>query len=1269
MGDRWLVERWGAADGLPVEHISSLDRGPTGHLWLATKGGLFRFDGATAASAGVGGVDGVHSPRVLQVARQPGSDALWVSFVDGRLERRSPAGTTLFDQVGPGEPSMVSDGQTLWLCAGSHELFALEDRPRVAATLDRELHRLEVDRAGGLWNHDGRGGASSRVDVAAGTAVEVPQPGGGGPWAGQWDGDRAREGAVLRRAGELVMEVEGGILDMFEDEDGLWIASGAGLLRVRPQPVEHRAAPDGLGPSVERLWWQDDTETLWARSSGRHWWSVGDPAVRLGHDALAALEAQDGPRAGPEALPLPAGDDELWWAVDGAVWEEDPAAGVLVAQPSSPEFWSPLTSWIDPGGQLWLSTSRGVHRWEDSTWRALPGETGDPLRQALSFVALPSGAVVGGAQGGLVWWDGPQVLGPTAPWPTTVRHLRAAGGWLWLSTEERGFCVVATADLPSRLGQEGAWRCLTESSGLGTYGVHVSLPDTEGRIWVSANRGLGWADAALLDAFARGERAGVSFTWLDAGDGMGSTEANGSLAGAAHPLADGRLAFPTQDGVAIVHPERVRRPAAPAVRFTSVHVDDARSRGPLHEAPPAASVKVSWDSASLGWPDQVHFRHRLDPDDPSDPEAGFGTPSQATSLLLTELAAGDHQLQVQAGVAGVWGPTSTVSIRRTPAWHDRTAPRVLAVLAVLATAGMAVQLRLRAGRRREQELSERVTAATRALHEVGLDLERRNGELAEQARTLDARNATLRDTTERLRALHLASSALAERLQQLDASRRQLFANVSHELRTPIALIVGPLGVLAERLQGEDHETVALALRNSERLHTLVGQVLDLARADSGALQLGVERLAIGSRIEAIVQRFPTLDQSHPLQLDLPQPDPLVWCDPEMLDTIVGNLIGNARSHGAGPIELRVETLDEHDGRPPSVRVSVQDGGPGLPAGGEDLLFRRFAQGPGGVSRGGMGLGLALVQQLVELHGGELSAENAPGGGAVFSFTLPLGVEHLDLDDIARPAARALQPELPALAEGPTEGAQILLVEDNPDLRAFLHTHLSERYPTRAVASAEAGQELLEAESFDLLVSDIMLPGASGLELVAWVRDQPRLAELPVLLISAKGDVGDRVEGLALADDYLAKPFQMRELLARCGALLRRPGRRGLAGPDAPAASAEGPPVVSADAALLARLESETDARMSDADLDLDTLAYAVGLSRRSLHDRLQAMGLPSPGVWLRERRLDRAEVLLDARAFDTVGEVAAAVGLSRSYFSRAFKARTGVSPGTRLGR
>lgn len=260
---------------------------------------------------------------------------------------------------------------------------------------------------------------------------------------------------------------------------------------------------------------------------------------------------------------------------------------------------------------------------------------------------------------------------------------------------------------------------------------------------------------------------------------------------------------------------------------------------------------------------------------------------------------------------------------------------------------------------------------------------------------------------------------------------------------------------------------------------------------------------------------------------------------------------------------------------------------------------------------------------------------------------LPLGTAHLAPDeiDLERGGAPAAAPE-PRAGE---RGARILLVEDHDQLRAWLAESLGENFRVVAARDGVEALALATRSTFDLVISDVKMPGMDGLALVRQLRRLPGGAGLPLMLISARQEVDDRVEGLELADDYLAKPFQMPELLARARALLRR---------NAPPA-----PLSEDSATFFAELRSCAEARLADRDFSAGALAKAMAMSPRTLQLRMVEPDLPTPNEWLRNLRIEQAEALLRSGAAGSVGDAAAAVGMERAYFSRVYAARTGRPP------
>ncbi len=415
----------------------------------------------------------------------------------------------------------------------------------------------------------------------------------------------------------------------------------------------------------------------------------------------------------------------------------------------------------------------------------------------------------------------------------------------------------------------------------------------------------------------------------------------------------------------------------------------------------------------------------------------------------------------------------------------------------------------------------------------------------------------------------------AEALAELDRAKTTFFSNVSHEFRTPLALVLGSLDHLLEGADGSvapEQRTLALvARRNGMRLLKLVNTLLDFARIEAGRIEATYEETDLPALTAELASNFRSAAERAGLALvvDCPPIGEPVWVDRDMWEKIVLNLLSNAFKFTLdGRIEVR---LRAEGGR---AILSVADTGTGVPA--EELphLFERFHRVRGARARSveGTGIGLALVQELVRLHGGTASVESAVDRGSTFSVAIPLGRAHLPADRIAAartqastatgaaafveealrwlPGAEVDGPERaaelddapslggePAAAAGPRP--RIVLADDNADMRDYIRRLLAPSYDVEAVRHGAAALEALRRERPALLVTDVMMPVLDGLALLREVRADPELRTLPVVVLSARAGAEARIEGIAAgADDYLAKPFSARELLARVAAQL-----------------------------------------------------------------------------------------------------------------------------------
>lgn len=413
----------------------------------------------------------------------------------------------------------------------------------------------------------------------------------------------------------------------------------------------------------------------------------------------------------------------------------------------------------------------------------------------------------------------------------------------------------------------------------------------------------------------------------------------------------------------------------------------------------------------------------------------------------------------------------------------------------------------------------------------------------------------------------------SEALAELDRAKTAFFSNVSHEFRTPLTLILGPVGdILADRAEAlapRHRDRLEIVYRNSLRLQKLVNSLLDFSRIEAGRVQARYEPTDLAALTSELASNFRSACEKAGLKLivDCPKLDEPVYVDRDMWEKITLNLLSNAFKYTLeGEIAVCVRQSNE------TAELVIRDTGVGIPEEEMPKLFERFhrVEGTRGRTQEGSGIGLALVQELVRLHGGKVSANSKLGEGTAIRVVMRFGKGHLNADRIGVPSdlastvlgaapfleealrwlpdesgesdVSAFEPlttnepmgQILAPAGEAAERPRVLLADDNADMRDYVRRLLLRQYEVVAVPDGHAALEAARRKPPDLVISDVMMPGLDGFGLVKALRERRETRELPILLLSARAGEEARIEGLeAGADDYLTKPFGAKELMAR----------------------------------------------------------------------------------------------------------------------------------------
>ena len=509
--------------------------------------------------------------------------------------------------------------------------------------------------------------------------------------------------------------------------------------------------------------------------------------------------------------------------------------------------------------------------------------------------------------------------------------------------------------------------------------------------------------------------------------------------------------------------------------------------------------------------------------------------------------------------------------------------------------------------------------------------------------------------------------------EEANKAKLQFFTNISHELRTPLTLIADPVNYIIhdDNLNSQQRSMLQIVQRNVLVLTQLVSEILDFRKVQNGKMELRLSDFNLAESMKQWIMLFSVSAQKKHIAISMDAPDTIMLrADQDKIERICYNLLSNALKYTSEGGEISL-TAKEENGR---VMISVADNGCGISSDELPYIFDRFYQAKN--AGRGTGIGLAIVKAFTELHHGEVSATSIEGKGSTFTIHIPVRqkgeVTNQPTEKIEQLVEPSSAEEVPNQARHideliqpyQTDKPEVLIIDDNIDIRTYLRSVLSEKYNVSEAADGKVGLELARKIVPDIVLSDIMMPVMDGLAFCQQLKTDKAISHIPVILLTARSLDEQRAEGYEHgADAYLSKPFSLRLLLSRIDNLiesrkkLNQTWSKGVEDDEIGNISNE------IDKSFLKQLRKIIQENLANSDLSVEQIGDEIGLSRVQLYRKVKALTGYSPVEIVRKARLTRARHLLQTTE-RTVSEVAYAVGFSTpSYFSKCYKDEFGENP------
>ena len=771
---------------------------------------------------------------------------------------------------------------------------------------------------------------------------------------------------------------------------------------------------------------------------------------------------------------------------------------------------------------------------------------------------------------------------------------------------------------------------LTPNDGLAGHSIFGILEDENNNLWISTNNGISQYNPIEK-----------SFTNYNYSDGLENIEFNFN---AYYKTENGEMLFGGINGFTLFHPKDIfPSDFIPSIVFTKLKVQnqevsvqkDGILTKVLNETKEItlpynqASFSISFASLDYFSPENNTYSYKLDGLDQN-----WTTKAGQTEVTYTIQNAGNYLFRLKAGNRdGIWNPVERqlkINVLPPP-WKSPLAYFIYALL--LLGLGLATLwfIRLRHRLRLEQVTKQK----QKELHEIKV----------------------------------------------------RFFTNITHEFRTPLTLILGQLEELTNfgaNLNGKAANKFISVKKNADRLLNLVNQLLTFRKLETDYIKIKAEEGNLVEFLSEIVQSFKNTAIDRGIDLSISSSDSkiLVWFDYDKLEKVFFNLLSNAFKFSPDDSEIIVHIQRNKQ----SISVSVKDQGKGIPKELHDQIFKRFYESEVSFKRSikGTGIGLAISKQMVELHAGNIKVESEKDQGATFIVTLPLGNQHFKPDELLdatsgiskQPTAKSLKyikPSFPILTPQKlpvkkiprsADALKLLVVEDNQEVLQYIESLFTAEYEVKTALDGKNGLKIAAKFQPDLIISDVMMPGMTGIEFCTLIKQDLRTSHIPIILLTANVTQEIKIKGLEIgADDYVTKPFDPKELKLRVKNLantrinLRNKFSRILN------LSPTEITVTSADEEFLKNAIDIVEKHMDNADFTVVQFAYELAVSRPLLFTKLKVITNQTPNNFIKSIRLKRAAQLLKQKKIN-VSEVAYKVGFKNPrYFSKCFQKQFQQTP------